>query len=714
MLLLFACARISPPGEFCTSRFGNSPEWHKFPTCRVSKSINIKVSVGTLPRLPYIPSPVCLEEHHEPRAMVEDVGPPSDHHTYRPYKMRPETSPTFQDPMQLKQRSPEEPERYSPETTSPRFNKPRVKSMHELEGECARRECEQCKHTRSPEHPALPCLSQFRHSPTPSPNTLGASAKSFSPPPQPTQDADTARWRRSPVGATSADKTVVSSRDTGAVPKRGPTLTRKYPQKSQPDFSDQHALSAPEFDPLPATSQQQQQQPQVKSQTKLSNNHLLGQDEEKMASSPKVIITHKNPVHNYYTKDMPVAWAVLGSRDSTDSDNSSPEIDRILNKTLARQLEPLSPQEMDTYLSNLCGKRPGHQHHSQQKDVALSPANKSLLLQGKRCEQQQVAQLHLSSPKLHGIKSEHSLCAMMSPSPKSPPMQYTNHRGLSVFSVEQLAQALSQQELMSPTNLHGTPVVKQPQSLHHALDSTSAKGVLSLLPSDERISDLNTQGKSPPQAAQNGYTNDNCSKKPASNLSRQLAESPTIAKTQPKIKFTLGDDCEDVNELHNNSEVAECQSGAKPHSIVINNQTAKCNTSISPVKHNSSSSAHSNLCTSKTAGATTVSGGEVDPKKAVTNTAGSKSPLKKSVSCPYQTLSHNAGGLSRANSLLKSVMKKELGSKDIEVQLDRSYANSCFTRKLNFANDHKSRVKVKKRYKVILCTEAFCALFTMK
>lgn len=41
----------------------------------------------------------------------------------------------------------------------------------------------------------------------------------------------------------------------------------------------------------------------------------------------------------------------------TDSDNSSPELDRLLHRTLgggaAPQLQPLSPQEMETYLANL-------------------------------------------------------------------------------------------------------------------------------------------------------------------------------------------------------------------------------------------------------------------------------------------------------------------------------------------------------------------------
>lgn len=66
--------------------------------------------------------------------------------------------------------------------------------------------------------------------------------------------------------------------------------------------------------------------------------------------SPKVLFSCKSPGQGYYLKDMVAPR--LKDAASTDSDQSSPELDRYL-KNFNTGLEPLSPQEIKTYLCNL-------------------------------------------------------------------------------------------------------------------------------------------------------------------------------------------------------------------------------------------------------------------------------------------------------------------------------------------------------------------------
>ena len=68
-------------------------------------------------------------------------------------------------------------------------------------------------------------------------------------------------------------------------------------------------------------------------------------------TSPKVLFSKKSPGQGYYLRDI-----AMGLKDaaSTDSDQSSPELDRYLkNFRPNASLEPLSPQEIQTYLCSL-------------------------------------------------------------------------------------------------------------------------------------------------------------------------------------------------------------------------------------------------------------------------------------------------------------------------------------------------------------------------
>lgn len=56
--------RISPPGEFCTSTFSESPEWHEFPVCCLLKSVAVKISLAVVPRRASMPQVVCSHPQH--------------------------------------------------------------------------------------------------------------------------------------------------------------------------------------------------------------------------------------------------------------------------------------------------------------------------------------------------------------------------------------------------------------------------------------------------------------------------------------------------------------------------------------------------------------------------------------------------------------------------------------------------------------------------
>ena len=87
-------------------------------------------------------------------------------------------------------------------------------------------------------------------------------------------------------------------------------------------------------------------------------------------SSPRNVVTRKSPGQIYFGgKHQPVrCMAYPLPKEGTDSDSSSPDIDLYLSKTsTTTRLEPLSPHEMEVFLSNLY---PNRMHRF--KDSAVS------------------------------------------------------------------------------------------------------------------------------------------------------------------------------------------------------------------------------------------------------------------------------------------------------------------------------------------------------
>ena len=150
--------------------------------------------------------------------------------------------------------------------------------------------------------------------------------------PSPTQDLTHQQHNKTPQerGALSFQK----SNEFGAISKC-------KTHKSAPlDYFDKHAMSAPELDTI--------SQP--------------GEKKNVQSTSPKVIITKKSIAgQNNLDLDMPTwgspSYLSVISKDNTDSDTSSPDIDKFLNKTLGSKPELMTPQEMETYLSRLCISR---------------------------------------------------------------------------------------------------------------------------------------------------------------------------------------------------------------------------------------------------------------------------------------------------------------------------------------------------------------------
>ena len=144
----------------------------------------------------------------------------------------------------------------------------------------------------------------------------------------------------------------------GAIPKK------RLPHKSPPDYFDHHAMSAPELELLAGDSSTE-----VPDKSKTSRS-----------ASPKVIITKKSSSQGY-VEPGPTSWLMTSSAKSvisqdTDSDNSSPDIDKILHKTLGNQIDPMTPGEIQAYLADLCLSQGAR--HNARTDVthATSTANK--------------------------------------------------------------------------------------------------------------------------------------------------------------------------------------------------------------------------------------------------------------------------------------------------------------------------------------------------
>ncbi len=326
--------RICPPGEFCTSSFSQKPSWHTFPTASLSRSLGVKVTVGSLPRQANVPHVRCWESHNETFPVTES-SPPSMSCVQGAVVCLPTANVTSPKSNQARPKAPSPKFSHSLEAeeraSSPRFQKPRV-VMESRNQETARA----VGRSRGPRH----CLTAGEDpEKARRPNGLSLAG------PPGHSEALGFKLARSPQGLLPHPQSS-DLKHTGAIPKCLPS--RKSPPESCYD-RNRHTKSVPDLDMFgepPASASQ--------------------------APSPKVIVTKKSSPQAYYGKDRSNWFLqnVLGKDSGTDSDGSSPDIDRYLNKTLVNRLEPLSPQEMESYLAGLCTTK------SKRDRGSLSPSPK--------------------------------------------------------------------------------------------------------------------------------------------------------------------------------------------------------------------------------------------------------------------------------------------------------------------------------------------------
>ena len=283
--------RVSPPGEFCTSRFTVSPELHVFPSAAVGKAVNLRATIQLLPRVPEIPRPVCHERH--------DVEASNESSASKCFQQR---------------RSPEVPEERG-RSSSPRFTKPNVLS-HMMPAQCVDAAT------------ASRCYGQEC--------SLGLMQTSNSVADRQLSCTTVTREHFDSGDRLSSAKCLTAtSKDLGAIPKRFFDL----PLHSAVPSSAEVCCDVAFCEPTLSVADRIAQCKAVTSVTAVPPQVLALQK-----SSPKVSCASRR-------RSMPPT-------DGTDSDSSSPDIDAYLSNTLANsRLEPLSPQEMDVYLSSMYPQR---------------------------------------------------------------------------------------------------------------------------------------------------------------------------------------------------------------------------------------------------------------------------------------------------------------------------------------------------------------------
>jgi len=287
--------RVSPPGEFCTSRFTIDPEMHVFPSAAVGKVANLRATVQLLPRVPEIPRPFC-HERHGTEASSESTASKCG-----------------------RQRSPELPEERG-RSASPRFTKPNVLSHMRLT------ECHDVSGASrwSGQERSVGLMQTSKSVVSHQLSAATITGEPF----DDTGDTVTSTVISRYPGATS--------KDLGAIPKRFFEL----PLHSAVPSSAEVCCEATVYDPVASVADRIAQCKVVTAAAALPPQVLALQK-----SSPKAVCGTSR------RHSMP-------PKDGTDSDSSSPDIDAFLSTTLANsRLEPLSPQEMDVYLTSMYPQR---------------------------------------------------------------------------------------------------------------------------------------------------------------------------------------------------------------------------------------------------------------------------------------------------------------------------------------------------------------------
>ncbi len=324
--------RISPPGEFCTSSFREIPQKHTFPVCTVSNSTGLRVSVACPPRkldnqLLQVPCklhdrsstspPSSLQADQGATASCEEAAAPPGKGNRSMLAPLMVNTPTghFRD---------------IPQFVSPqRPHAGMVPPRHQQRGTSLA-----APHT-APAHTRQQAMSGTGFQFTPDRQQSSAVRKlNLQGPDQPPDNTPNQRMQKSPSPETALkscgpatylpddqQKCLDEYKKTGAIPK-------KFSQKRL--SLEDHSFQMPKSD--------------------------FGAGEQTPLVSPKVLFTKKSPGQAYFHKD-DAKWffEVAPNKSSPESDGSSPEIDKYL-KNMRSKPDPLSPEEIQSYLASLSVK----------------------------------------------------------------------------------------------------------------------------------------------------------------------------------------------------------------------------------------------------------------------------------------------------------------------------------------------------------------------
>ena len=410
--------RVSPPGEFCTSSFQEVPEWHTFPTCTLSKSSMIKVTVGAPPRHHNIIHVPCSEPHpmgHFVRTTTEATAAtartpwrqpqlpmPSQQQAGRAHKR------AFQSLGQYRQHNQWQkgPGREGAAVKQPPWrsnhnhnNQIRTKKMPEnFEVDLEKDTKHETKNSGpktglgSPQVPNHLDFTKLRSSPqlyteaTDQPTQLSNEGLHLVPPPSHLSQSQTGEQHPNPkhyhYQKRFSSPTVPSMEhmfSPSGQPYRRPHQYPQTPEDMPSYYQTAHLGAIPKRVPLLHKSPPNSLETKTLKSREIHDLHKVGlspdldqcnilmpgPSSKVKGQSPKVLFSKKSPGQTYFQRDDPRWVGGIGGRDSTDSDGSSPEIDKFL-KNMTTIAQPLSTEEIQSYLVQLSH----HQQSRNRKDIS--------------------------------------------------------------------------------------------------------------------------------------------------------------------------------------------------------------------------------------------------------------------------------------------------------------------------------------------------------
>ena len=341
---VFSC-RITPPGDFCTNTFSEPPDIHTFPVTLTTRNTTIKITLNSLPRRPDVPRVVCKMGHDRNTSMTEERSSPEL------VKLSPTRS-------------------VSASSASVAYAGARPKTLSVASGK--RKGQNKDSHVVSEvlhgtfdiPHLTAQQRHQHYHHQERVHNLLHTSVQQQQHQQQKQrQQYEANNSHRKPLlvkhksDPLSCDHSAANKFSlTSTMQHKKPTPQQQHQQKEQTQYD------GAKIDNMGASKLKQQKSipnPTLcdrmsfeKNSSKVSNDEGVSSSVLNLTTveSPKVLLTLKSPGQGYFSKRSNL------SDSDRESSGSSPDLDRYL-KGLSQQCEPLSPSQMQVYLSSLVAPR---------------------------------------------------------------------------------------------------------------------------------------------------------------------------------------------------------------------------------------------------------------------------------------------------------------------------------------------------------------------